>query len=68
MDGLSSAREALAILEEHSDSATITTLKGAANGGSSSTHSSSEEERAFSTTGSSCKDSAQQIRFVGSLW
>lgn len=64
MDGLSSAREAIAILEEHGDSATITTLKGSSSGGSSSTHSSCEEERAFSAGSSPCKESAQQIRFV----
>lgn len=63
MDGLSSAREALAFLEEHGDSVTITTLKGSGSGGSSSTHSSCEEERAFSAASSSCKESAQQLRY-----
>ncbi|KAJ1521902.1 hypothetical protein ONE63_002238 [Megalurothrips usitatus] len=58
MDGLSSAREAIAILEEHADSATITTMKGSA----SSSHSSCEEERGFSAASSSCKESVQQIR------
>lgn len=64
MDGLSSAREAIAILEEHSDSATITILKALGSGGSNSSHSSCEEERVFPSASNTCKESAQQIRCV----